>query len=413
MGRGPEEAIGDAGVQVGQNIAVTNAGKQVGDYTRKGQTIRLRRIQWEVRAVDPGQALERSAPGERSSRIAQQIGGYIDEYRAVSEMADRFGYSALAQAMAEAAESLERLEPLSRKGSDPVSKMPKSETIKPVSANDLQPCRNRWRSLTTVSGSSARTASGTRPAVQRRSLRMPGMRPLGEETHTLSEPAADSIYSPRTASELAQSLIKDRPAESLAEALKETGLDAKEIAARIDLRRRTRPRSAVGGSRHACGCSSPWLRMSTEAGLERTQEKTDEIYDRIEHGHWLASRVQSNRRSARPLTRSTKALEDAKQLAAKGSLSDDDARRLRENVEKALGVEVVKAMQRGEHVQIAGLDEVKSRDFAVAYLRADEQWGRDHGAAISRYNAAAVQIEYDERRQREARGQEQRGHDFE
>ncbi len=525
-GAGLKDAIRDAGVQVGQGIAVTNAGKQVGDYTRKGQTVAFTRTQWEVRAIDPGHPLERAPAGESLSRTAQQIAAYVNEYRAVSEMADRFGYSALAHAMAAAAQSLERLEPLETKGNDAV---PNDAQIRVDQTQFEERLAAMQKSLEELDHRIRQAPPELRPELDQRFNVIlkdaQELRPLGEETQSLSEPAADSIYSPRTASELAQS-IKDGPAERLANALKDTGLDANEIAARIDLTAKNaalemqwveRDMRAVA---HAHGFD-----MSTEAGLARTQEKTGEIYDRIEHtlglrqelvqgsgqeldrndlisrhgianvekaesafeeyeaadknlelallgraepqelpegGYGYVSRSQAEiDRDNQALTRAerrleqatdrivslvtegngaaremamsdqalryefarrnvelsqtddrTKALDDAKALVAQGSLSSDEARRLRENVEKALGPEAVTAMQRGEGVQIPGLDEAKSRDFAVAYLKADEQWGRNHSDALSQHNAAAAQLEQEQRRQREARGQELRGHDF-
>lgn len=104
-------------------------------------------------------------------------------------------------------------------------------------------------------------------------------------------------------------------------------------------------------------------------------------------------------------------LEDAKVLALKESpLTKEEAQRLKDCVETALGPEKMAAMERGEAVAIPGLSKVERHDFAVAYLEAREQFGENHRDAKHLHHGQAVDLEQETRR--EARGHEERGLDW-
>ena len=90
----------------------------------------------------------------------------------------------------------------------------------------------------------------------------------------------------------------------------------------------------------------------------------------------------------------------------------DESRRLVDAVERALGQDAVRDMQNGRAPDIPGMGTAQRHDFAIAYLKADQNIGssRDHSQAVAQHNVAAVKHEQALRHER--RGHEQDGHDF-
>ena len=237
------------------------------------------------------------------------------------------------------------------------------------------------------------------------------LQPLAEQTHTLREAATDSIYAPESARDIGPA-VKDGASADLKDALRGSGIDAGEVAARLQITAQNAALEAQWVERDIRSvAAAEGYDMTTDAGRVKAQEKTIEYYNKVE----IALATQLDRGAdldqVERAREQAAALEEAKALAAKTTpLTQEQAERLKASVEKALGPEKIAAMERGEAVAIPGLSDIKRHDFAVAYLEAREQFGEKHRDAIHAHHGQAVTLEQEAKR--EQRGHEQRGLDW-
>lgn len=464
-GKGLSEAIGEAKPEPGERIQIIHKGQQpVEVRDRNGNLVTTNRNTWEIATPDRSEAAEmtpvqtgqietdvggnnpwgqrlfneftdavRSAgssamefsqpAGEGSSAhqtgeesidyAGRQIAAYADQYRAIGQIAERFGYPALAAALERAAQTLANGQTLETEGA--IAMTSEGQAIQ-NEQHDFAARLNAMRdTLLQIDQHIREAPAEARPEMDQRLNAIlkdvQELQPLGNHSHSLSAPAEDSIYSPQAANDLAAA-VKDRSTDQLTRALEGSGLDAKEVAARLQVTAQNAALEAQWVERDIRAVAREHgYDLATDTGLTKAQDQVSEYYDRVEEAYGLrreygidADQVDMTREQAR-------ALEEAKTLAAKPTLTSDESKRLTEAVEKSLGSEAAAAMQRGEGVKIAGMDTAKSHDFAAAYLKADQQFGRDHSEAITRHNAAAAHHEQEAKR--EQRGHEQRGHDWE
>ncbi len=342
----------------------------------------------------------------------RRIAAFANDYRAIGQLADRFGYLALADALNRAAQSLANGETLETKGANAMAF--ESQIIENEQHDFAARLSAMRDTLLQIDQQIREAPAKARPEMDQRLNAIlkdvQELQPLGDHSYSLNEPAGDSIYSPETANDLALAL-KDRSPENLTRALEGSGIEANELAARIEVTAQNSALEAQWVERDIRAVAREHgYDLSTEAGLTKAQEQTAVYYDRVEETLGLRREFGADVDQLDMRREQVLALEEAKALATKVTLTNDESKRLTEAVEKSLGAEAVSAMQRGEAVKVAGLGAAQSHDFAAAYLKADEQFGRDHSQVIARHNAAAAHHEHEGRR--EERGAEQRGHDW-
>lgn len=524
-GSGLGRAMTEAGVQPGQTISITNRGKEVTSFTTKrGEDVAFTRTQWEVRTIGPAQAQERAeAVREDSDFITERLTAVAETYRNLGSIADRLGNTLTAKALERMAQQIEKGEDMSDRAG--------AVQANPALERDVDNFEAKLAALRTTVTEIDRSIHQAPPEQRAqmdkelddmlRSVRE--LNPLGEQTRTLTSPASDSIYAESVARDMQRELSQS-PAR-LEAALEGSGIDPREVAARIDMTANTAALESRWVDRDLRAVAEKnGYDLSTSGGLDQAREHVSEIYDRVEDAlrdqslertaavdvnaaserqdfgrlvqqfertDWshaysddssvrirgakevaaasdafsdfakrspdhadLASaawdrtaedtrqpkgyvpandrrmpddevqraftaiemsRVRDLREEERAEQTQDRgkaeALEEAKHLATKGgSLSQDEARRLVSAVERAVGPDAARDMQNGKAPDLPGMNAMQRHDFAAAYLRADQQLGRNHAQAISQHNAAAARHEQTLRHER--RGHDLGGHDF-
>lgn len=182
-------------------------------------------------------------------------------------------------------------------------------------------------------------------------------------------------------------------------------------------------RSAVGAfdsfakksPEHAELASIAWDRADGKVlpgeGIDRYVSHPERAVTELEMRRALwETKEQEERNDAKWQRERAEAIEEAKHLAAKPTLTQDEAKRLMNAVERGFGKDAAFNMELGNTPNIPGMSESQRHDFAASYLRAEQQLGRDHASAIATHNAAAVRHETELRHER--RGHERDGHDL-
>lgn len=521
-GSGLGRAMAEANVDTGQTIAITNRGKEVTSFTnRAGKDVAFTRTQWEVRAIGPSQTQDRAAERVDSDFIKQRLSEVADTYRSLGSIADRLGNTLTANALERMAQQIEKGEDMSDRAG--------AIEANPALERDVDQFEAKLIALRSTIKEIDRSIDRAPPEQRAqmdkdvddmlRSVRE--LNPLGEQTRTLTSPASDSIYAEKVARDMQRDLAPDR----LEAALEGSGIDPREVSARIEMTATTAALESrwVERDLHAVADKNGYD-LATSEGLEKARDHVSDIYDRVEDAlrdqsidrteavdvhstgerqdfrrlvqqfertdfNWpysedsqarqqgqnevaaasdaftdfadrsrdhaeLASeawdrnandargpegyvpaterrmpdediqraftaiqmdrvREQEERAAQSQERDKAAALDEAKQLAARGgNMTFDESRRLVDAVERALGQDAVRDMQNGRAPDIPGMGTAQRHDFAIAYLKADQNIGssRDHSQAVAQHNVAAVKHEQALRHER--RGHEQDGHDF-
>lgn len=456
-GSGIKKQMEEVGVIEGDYVALIPDGKEIVSFTRNNEPVAFTRSKWEIQKISQGQPLDRPRTGASLEYAIQELKAVAEQYRQIGRIAANEGISDLAKILGDTATAFEQSQP--EKGNIQMSEINKNaaavfDPASPVSGKvqDLSDSLHRIENnIEEIYKHIEQVPPEQRPHIENKLnevfVQIQELQPLGDKTHTLDTRAFDSIYASDVADKITMQMQGNF--ERLGADLQGTGINVGEVASRLEITASNIAIEAQWMERDMRSIADErGYDMEAEEGRNKALADVSEVYDRIEASFGAqrsqdvikASHIVADYDEGRPhvdpleavrtlnadaraylrtygneevnqAVERAEALEEARQLAEKQTLTPDEARRLTELTEKALGRDAVEAMKQGRDVPVPGLEGVKVNDFAAAALRAEQQaTGQNLRSSISLQNALAVEKESTLRR--EQRGFEEDGHDF-
>lgn len=299
-GSGLERALKEAGVQRGQELSITNRGKEVTSFTnRRGKDVAFTRTQWEVRLIGPVQTQDRTSAQVNSDFVQQRLSAMADTYRGLGSIAERLGNTITANALERLAQQIEKGEDMSDRAGA-VQANPALER----DVDNFEAKLNALRTTVTEIDRSIHQAPPEQRAQMDKELddllrSVRELNPLGEQTRTLTSPASDSIYAEGIARDMQRAL--SQAPERLEAALEGSGIDAREMAARIDMTASTFALESRWVDRDLRAVADKnGYDLSTGQGLADARDHISDLYDRIEAALSDQSLEQTARRVEMP-----------------------------------------------------------------------------------------------------------------
>ncbi|WP_265501270.1 relaxase/mobilization nuclease domain-containing protein [Paracoccus beibuensis] len=449
--------IGESGAEKGDAIRITHEGKEaVQVKTRDGRTIETHRNQWAVELPERGIATssrEEPAPSSHEQHSMEwkreQVLAHAAEYRSLSAaFAD--GFSALSRGFAAAADLLERGLSLTPETFEKVRRnaMPEARYLNEASRDDLllQGIQDEVARLRSEGYSKAYISERSMEIEDdvRSSLGMPREDELAADTAkalTVIEEARDKLAEVRDT--IPQLAPADRPEveaqyfaavrdverlttgldraeytdpaqgtiyadghreaiaamdrSQLSAALEGTGIDAAEVAARVNIEARSAALEAHWVAVDAQNLAAArGYDMATEDGSRQAYEDLAATYRAVSERSVSAERAVPDLADNRDLVSSIEErqalIAEARDLAGRDNLTPEQQERLTEIVEQVAGKDAVHELRAGNSDALSDIvpDKAERLDMAEKYLEAEQSRGLDRSDAIS-----AVQLDRD------------------
>lgn len=415
--------IGKSGAEKGDAIRITHEGKEaVQVKTRDGRTIETHRNQWAVELPERGIATssrEEPAPSSHEQHSMEwkreQVLAHAAEYRSLSAaFAD--GFSALSRGFAAAADLLERglsLTPetfdkvrrnampearymneadrddlLLQGIQDEVVRLPREDELTADTAKALTVIEEARDKLAEVRETIPQLAPADRPEVEAQyfaAVRDVERLTTGLDRAEYTDPAQGTIYADGHREAIA---VMDR--SQLSAALEGTGIDAAEVAARVNIEARSAALEAHWVAVDAQNLAiARGYDMATEDGSRQAYEDLAATYRAISERSVVAERMVPGLADDRDLVSTVEDREamiaEARDLAGRDHLTPEQQERLTEIVEQVAGKDAVHELRAGNSDALSDIvpDKSERLNMAEKYLEAEQSRGVDRSDAIT------------------------------
>jgi len=427
--------MAESGAEQGDAIRVTHEGKEaVQVKTRDGRTIETHRSQWAVelpeRGISTGQtsSSEPSAGEQRSADWKRdQVKAHAAEYRSLSAaFAD--GFSALSRGFSAAADLLERGLSLTPETLQQVRRitmpeavqydpaamterpqqidMPAEAELQADSAKVLTVIEEARGKLAEVRDAIPDLEPEDRPQVEAQyfaAVRDVERLTTGIDRAEYSDPAQGTIYADGH-----REAIAGMDRADLATTLEGTGLDAAEVAARVNVEARSAALEAHWVAVDAQTIADArGYDMETEEGSRQAYEELAATYKAVSERSFSAERLEPTITDDRDLVAAVEErealIEEARDLASRDHLSAEQQERLTEIVEQVAGKDAVHELRGGESDALSEIfpDKAERFDVAEKYLEAEQSKGADRGDAIEAVQNDRAIMEIEQRHERQ------------
>lgn len=415
--------IGKSGAEKGDAIRITHEGKEaVQVKTRDGRTIETHRNQWAVELPERGIATssrEEPAPSSHEQHSMEwkreQVLAHAAEYRSLSAaFAD--GFSALSRGFAAAADLLERglsLTPetfdkvrrnampearymneadrddlLLQGIQDEVVRLPREDELTADTAKALTVIEEARDKLAEVRETISQLAPADRPEVEAQyfaAVRDVERLTTGLDRAEYTDPAQGTIYADGHREAIA---VMDR--SQLSAALEGTGIDAAEVAARVNIEARSAALEAHWVAVDAQNLAiARGYDMATEDGSRQAYGDLAATYRAISERSVVAERMVPGLADDRDLVSTVEDREamiaEARDLAGRDHLTPEQQERLTEIVEQVAGKDAVHELRAGNSDALSDIvpDKSERLNMAEKYLEAEQSRGVDRSDAIT------------------------------
>lgn len=219
-----------------------------------------------------------------------------------------------------------------------------------------------------------------------------------------SDPAQGTIYADGH-----REAIAGMDRADLATTLEGTGLDAAEVAARVNVEARSAALEAHWVAVDAQTIADTrGYDMETEEGSRQAYEELAATYKAVSERSFSVERLEPTIADDRDLVAAVEErealIEEARDLASRDHLSAEQQERLTEIVEQVAGKDAVHELRGGESDALSEIfpDKAERFDVAEKYLEAEQSKGADRGDAIEAVQNDRAIMEIEQRHERQA-----------